>query len=599
LTVGDGTAFGRYRLLRLLGEGGMGQVHLAHDTETDRMVALKVLRAEFAADPGFNERFRREAYAAARLHEPHVVPIHNFGEIDGRLYVDMRLIEGRDLGALIRENPRGMDVRRAVTIVEQIASALDAAHRAGLVHRDVKPSNIIVGERDFAYLIDFGIVQATESAALTATGTTLGTVAYMAPEQFMSGHVDARSDIYSLACVLFECVTGRQPFSGDWRQIGMAHASAPPPRASSLNPGVPTHLEAVIAAGMAKEPANRYPNAVAFGQAAREALTTPQHTALWQPHQWQPTNPIGAPAEFAPQLRKPWWRRRGVAIGAAAALVAVLVASVVFAVLPETSTSAGDAPSADTGYGKVAILPFPLLRNETKSLAVDPRGTVFAGDFTRLQIMTSGAAKSNGIELGSDFEPFNLAARSNGDVYMTDTADKRVAMLRAGTTTPQDLPFGALSAPAGIAVDNSGTVYVADVMAGRVFTLAPGDSAPSEIPLRGLSMPVVLAIDSQNSLYVLGGYPAAVVKVAADGSSSVKVPGTPKDIVGMAVDSDDNLYVVATLEKRVSMLASGSSDWVDLPFTDLVRPSAVAVDEAGNVYVRDDGDIIVKLPKAR
>ena len=579
----------------------MGQVHLAYDTETDRMVALKVLRVEFASDQEFNERFRREAYAAAALHEPHVVPIHNFGEIDGRLYVDMRLIEGRDLSVLVRENPHGMDAHRAVAIIEQIASALDAAHRAGLVHRDVKPSNILVGDRDFAYLIDFGIVRATESSTLTATGLTLGTVAYMAPEQFTTAQVDARSDIYSLACVLFECVTGRQPFTGDWRQIGMAHASAPPPTASAINPNLPPHVDAVIAAGMAKDPGNRYQSASAFGQAAREALTSPQNTVLWQPHQWQPTNPIGAHAGFTPRVRLPWWRRKGVIIGAAVALVAALVASVVYAVLPgpvTEPTSAGDPP-ASAEYGEVTILPFPLLRTETKSLAVDPRGTVFAGDFTRLQMLQPGATRSDTIEFDSDFSPYNLAADREGDVYMTDTSDKRVAVLRAGTTTPHDLPFGPLGGPAGIAVDAVGTVYVADFTKSDVLTLAAGDLAPKKIPLRGFAMPICIAVDSQNTVYLLGDYPSALVKIAPDGSAPVRVPGIPKGISAMAVDSDDNLYVTDLIGKRVSMLAAGSDDWVDLPFTGLVRPSAIAVDERGNVYVRDDGDLIAMLPRRR
>ena len=575
----------------------MGQVHLAYDTETDRIVALKVLRTEFASDQGFNERFRREAYAAAALHEPHVVPIHSFGEIDGRLYVDMRLIEGRDLSVLVRESPGGMDAYRAVAIVEQIASALDAAHRAGLVHRDVKPSNILVGDRDFAYLIDFGIVRATESSTLTATGLTLGTVAYMAPEQFTTGQVDARSDIYSLACVLFECVTGRQPFTGDLRQIGMAHASAPPPTPSAMNPSLPTHLDSVIAAGMAKDPGNRYQSASAFGQAAREALTSPQNTVLWQPPGWQPTNPTGGPT---PQVRRSWLRRKAVIIGAAVALVAVLVASVVYAVLPGSATdptSASDPP-ASAEYGKVTILPFPLLRTETKSLAVDPRGTVFAGDSTRLQILQPGATQSDVIQFDSDLSPYTLAADREGDVYMTDTSHKRVAVLRAGSTTPQDLPFGPLTSPAGIAVDSIGTVYVADFVQSRVWALAAGDQAPREMPLRGFSMPASLAVDSQNTVYVLGDYPSALVKFAADGSPPVQVPGIPKGISAMAVDSNDNLYVADLIDKRVSMLEAGSDDWVDLPFTELVRPSAIAVDERGNVYVRDDGDLIAMLPVA-
>jgi serine/threonine protein kinase len=178
----EGTPFGRYRLLELLGRGGMGEVWRAYDTGTERVVALKLLFAHLADDGVFQERFRREARSAAGLDEPHVVPIHDFGEIDGRLFVSMRLIKGRNLDDILEDGPLPPD--RAVGIIEQIASALHAAHKIGLVHRDVKPSNILVAQDDFAYLIDFGIARATGDNALTDTGVPIGTWAYMAPSDF-------------------------------------------------------------------------------------------------------------------------------------------------------------------------------------------------------------------------------------------------------------------------------------------------------------------------------------------------------------------------------------------------------------------------------
>src|ERR1700736_6011167 len=146
----EGTPFGRYRLIELLGRGGMGEVWRAYDTDTDRVVALKVLPPHLAQDPGFLERFRREAHAAARLNNPHIIPIHHYGEIDGRLYVDMRLIEGRDLQTVLADGP--LEPGRAVRIIDQVAKALHAAHRVGLLHRDIKPSNILLDGDDFAYL---------------------------------------------------------------------------------------------------------------------------------------------------------------------------------------------------------------------------------------------------------------------------------------------------------------------------------------------------------------------------------------------------------------------------------------------------------------
>ena len=177
----DGVEFGRYRLIELLGRGGMGEVWRAHDTATNnRTVAIKLLPPHLAADPTFVQRFRREADAAARLNNPHIIPIHTYGEIDGRLYVDMRLIEGRDLQDVLADGP--LDAGRSVRIIEQVAKALHAAHKVGLVHRDVKPSNILLDEDDFAYLIDFGIARGAGETSLTGTGAMIGSWHYMAPE---------------------------------------------------------------------------------------------------------------------------------------------------------------------------------------------------------------------------------------------------------------------------------------------------------------------------------------------------------------------------------------------------------------------------------
>ena len=253
----EGTPFGQYRLIELLGRGGMGEVWKAFDTATQRVVAVKVLPAQLAADPVFEQRFRREAFTAAALSEPHVVPIHNFGEIEGRLYVDMRLIEGQDLEHVLAKGP--LDSARSVKIIEQVASALNAAHRVGLVHRDVKPSNILLAEDDFAYLIDFGIARGTEETGLTGTGNVVGTWPYMAPERFTTGQADTRADIYALACVLYECLTSSRPFPGQSVEQQIAgHLTTPPPRPSITRPGISRQLDAVIAKGMAKDPEQRY-----------------------------------------------------------------------------------------------------------------------------------------------------------------------------------------------------------------------------------------------------------------------------------------------------------------------------------------------------
>ncbi|HTQ21578.1 serine/threonine-protein kinase [Mycobacterium sp.] len=270
----EGVPFGRYRLIQVLGAGGMGEVWRAHDTDTDRIVAIKVLPAYLSGDETFKERFRREAHAAAQLNTPHVIPIHHFGEIDGRLYVDMRLIEGRDLQTALEDGP--IAPARAVRIVEGVAKALHAAHKVGLVHRDVKPSNILLDDDEFPYLIDFGIARSANDSRLTKTGSMIGTLQYMAPERMGSGQEDARADIYALACVLYECLTGTPPFPADSpERLMMAHLRTPPPQPSSATSEVPAQFDTVIATGMAKEPDQRYSSPIELADAAREAVTVP------------------------------------------------------------------------------------------------------------------------------------------------------------------------------------------------------------------------------------------------------------------------------------------------------------------------------------
>lgn len=267
--------FGQYELRELLGKGGMGEVYVGYDTRTHRTVALKVLPAHLAQDPAFQERFRRESQAAASINEPHVVPIHGFGEIDGQLYLDMRLIEGRTLSAILADPESTLSPETTVSIIEQIAAALDAAHREGLIHRDIKPSNILVTDQNFAYLIDFGLARTAGEHGLTTAGSTLGTLAYMAPERLEGGQADPRSDVYALACVLYECLTGTRPYPADSYEHQIAgHVSAPPPRPSVTDRRLAA-FDDVVAKGMAKKAAKRFQTAGELAAAARAAQKVP------------------------------------------------------------------------------------------------------------------------------------------------------------------------------------------------------------------------------------------------------------------------------------------------------------------------------------
>ncbi|MEU1207809.1 protein kinase [Nocardia sp. NPDC005825] len=272
-----GSRFGQYELRRLLGVGGMGEVYEAYDTVRDRVVAVKLLDVDLARQPTYVERFRRESRTAAKLQEPHVIPVHDWGEVDGVLFIDMRLVRGRDLKAyLFEEGP--LPPARAVAVVEQIAAALDSAHENGLVHRDVKPANILLTGDLFAYLVDFGIAHTESDVQLTQTGNAIGSFAYMAPERFEhNATVSPSADIYALACVLYECLTGGPPFrvTGNLANI-RAHMLTPPPR-PSVRTGVPVGLDQVVAIGMAKEPGRRYATAGQLARAARAALLRAAH----------------------------------------------------------------------------------------------------------------------------------------------------------------------------------------------------------------------------------------------------------------------------------------------------------------------------------
>ncbi|TVY03837.1 serine/threonine protein kinase [Mycolicibacterium porcinum] len=296
-----GTRFGPYELKSLIGVGGMGEVYRAYDTVKERMVAVKLLRTEIAADASFQARFRRESRVAARLQEPHVIPVHDFGEIDGVLFIDMRLVEGASVKELLRANGP-LTPERATAIVAQVASALDAAHADGLVHRDIKPENVLLTADDFAYLVDFGIAHVGGEASVTMTGVLIGSSAYMAPERFSGGPVGPAADVYALTCLLYEMLIGRPPFeTGDLRQLMSAHMFSPAPRPSIMRRGIPRAFDEVVAKGMAKDAVDRYPSAGELAKAAREAAGSAAAPAPAPPL----LSPTPAPAPAPPRLTPP------------------------------------------------------------------------------------------------------------------------------------------------------------------------------------------------------------------------------------------------------------------------------------------------------
>ena len=382
--------FGPYRLEELIGRGGMGEVYRAFDTLRKRPVALKRLRPALLDEPEFEARYRAESQLAARLRSAHVIPIHDYGEIDGQLFIDMRLVDGEDMGQRLARRSR-LAAADAVHVISQVAGALDAAHAAGLVHRDVKPSNVLLSStdgfdgREFAYLVDFGIARAVDSTGVTASGHLVGTLDYMAPERFEPHAPDHRADVYSLACMLFEAMTGRKPFvSHSVAGLLYSHVNTPPPRPSALSGGVSPDFDAVVGRGMAKDPRERYPSAGALAAAAQAALAGSGASARPAPSPAPgPADPDRTPTvdlrrsaarpgtaagDRAP-ARAGTGRRRRVVVGVAALAAAAATAAAVWV----TGPAPAPPPTPDPGVMRVAgVLPITGLE-----VAVDPSGSRF------------------------------------------------------------------------------------------------------------------------------------------------------------------------------------------------------------------------------
>jgi serine/threonine protein kinase len=351
--LGEGSTFGGFRIERTLGQGGMGIVYLATELRLDRQVALKVIRTELAGDEDFRARFQSESRTAASVEHPRVVTVFGAGEREGLLYVYMRYVPGRDLGRLVDAGgPLSPD--DAARLIAQVANGLDAVHAAGLVHRDVKPHNVIVDEDGDAHLTDFGLAKAMASTTgLTATGQVIGTVDYMAPEQIEARRVDARTDVYALGGVLFNAITGQVPFAERESSAKMwAHVNEPPPSAGRRG----SVLDPVIRRAMAKDPIDRYPSAGDLGRAAvaatrGEAVTEPEHVVgAGEAAPLPETVRLSRDPSLPPTDPQPRRRRPGRVFAYILALLLITALAVAAAIeAPKLSRSTGTAESTGAG----------------------------------------------------------------------------------------------------------------------------------------------------------------------------------------------------------------------------------------------------------
>lgn len=272
-----GRRLGHYRIDGVLGKGGMSVMYRATDIRLGRKVALKVIAEHLTEDPEFRERFVDEARNTSAIDHANVVPLYDFGEVDGLLYIAMRLVDGSDLASLIKNGRLEPD--RALALLSQVAEALDNLHERGLVHLDVKPANVLVTSRESAaehiYVADFGLTRRGATGHRTRGGDFLGSPTYAAPEHLRGEPVDARTDAYSLACVLFACLSGRPPFPGAVPEVIQGHLNREPPSLTEVVPSLPPAIDEVIRRGMAKRPADRYATCRELIAAARQALSQP------------------------------------------------------------------------------------------------------------------------------------------------------------------------------------------------------------------------------------------------------------------------------------------------------------------------------------
>ena len=390
---GLGTQVAGYAIESVLGRGAMGVVYVARQRSPDRRVALKRIHPAFADDEDFRERFLREARAAAAIDHPHILPVYAAGESDGVLFIAMRLVEGEDLRAILRASGR-LAPDRVLQIAAQVGAALDAAHARGLIHRDVKPGNILVArqtdadDNDFCYLTDFGISTWTTSSAptLTRTGHMVGSVNYAAPEQIEGKRVGAAADLYSLGCVLFECLTGSPPFAGRSAPgILYAHVHEEPPPLTSLRPELPPAIDVVVGRALNKRPQERYSSCRELTLDLRAALsadTTGARTAT--------TRTIRRPS---PDRGRRRWRRVGIA---AVALIVGLAAAVggliLFGVLREAPAPSGPRPTLiRSGIQVTASLTAPASKDTAGNVVTFIPRNVVDGD-----VETAWRAPGNG-----------------------------------------------------------------------------------------------------------------------------------------------------------------------------------------------------------
>jgi streptogramin lyase/predicted Ser/Thr protein kinase len=576
-----GTELAGYRIVGVIGRGGMSVVYLAEHVRLGRKVALKVLAPELAGSERFHDRFLRESKLAASIDHPNIVPIYDADEADGVLYIAMRYVEGSDLKEAIRDQGR-LEPLRTSAIVDQIASALDAAHARGLVHRDVKPANVLLTPDDHAYVSDFGLTKrAVSVSGLTETGQLIGTIDYVAPEQIKGDPVDQRADVYSLGCLLFECLAGHPPYPRDI-EVGVlwAHVETPPPSLTEERSELPPEVDDVLALAMAKNPAERSAAAGDVAAGFRSALGLEPATV----------ERVGLPRR---KLKRKTRRRK--------TLIAAIVAGVVLIAAVGTfllTRGGGDEVAAPAPNSVARIDSTTNAFDQVVAVGEDPTG-VAIGEDGDLWVINQGDTTVNRIDAETgEVTPAKSTlgiptgvATGEGAVWITNgfgSASGTQVVTVDPTTESVEVAFPTGNAKAIVVA--FGSIWLADADRDLVLRYDPEDLAadPEGIPTDGgapeSAVPRFLAVGTgaAEGIWVVNELGDNVVRIDPDtnkvaGRIDVESPTTvAADDSGVWVTSEanDRLHHFDA-DGRALQTLQHSDGILDGPTAIVIVPSAV------------------------
>ena len=642
-----GEVFAGYVIERLLGAGGMGVVYLARHPNLPKRVALKFLTRALTDNDEVRTRFQREADHVARLEHPNIVAVFDKGDQDGQLWIAMQYVDGSDAAEAVRAGP--LPPGRAVRIIAETAKALDFAHDAGILHRDVKPANILLarparGQPERVLLTDFGIAKALDDPrGLTATGMFAASLQYAAPEQLdPSVILDGRADEYSLGCTLFHLLTGSLPYPGRTApQLMYGHLHMPIPRPTDLpaarRAGVPPRIDAVIERALAKDRAHRYPSCGALAAAAQlatEATDTPtlwasmsrpapprigiEGVPTWQQRSVSPadqtlpaqrSNP-SPPAQH--DYRQQYSPRRGTARRRTAAVLVTVAAIAALGVVAyvtwpkdrnthasNTTTTAATSNTAARTRPRTQIqLPFVGL-NGPHGVAVNDAGDLFITDSgnNRVLEMPAGSTAQGELPFTGLGNPVGIAVNTHGDLFVADWNNRRVLELPAGSSAQVVLPISGLDVPIELAVNPAGDLFVTD-LANRVHMLPAGANSSTTLPFGGLAYPHGIGVNHGGDVFVADTNNNRVVKLPAGSNAQTELPFKGlAGPVGLTVSSHDDVYVTDYSGRRVLELPARSGTQTVLPLTGLTTPAGTAVNASGDVFVTDStNNWVLKLP---